>query len=81
MINISAVGDIFLGDYTISLGFGIRSSIKKFGLDYHFGNVKNIFLTMILYFVIWRQSFQIKEGKRIISNPLYVEGKKNMLKC
>ena len=43
MINISAVGDIFLGDYTISLGFGIRSSIKKFGFNYHFGNVKKHF--------------------------------------
>lgn len=44
MIRISAVGDIFLGDYTISLGFGIRSSIKKHGFEYHFGNIKNHFM-------------------------------------
>ena len=43
MIKISAVGDIFLGDYTISLGFGIKSSIRKHGFEFHFGNIKNIF--------------------------------------
>jgi len=43
MIEISAVGDVFLGDYTISLGFGIKSSIKNNGFDYHFENIKNIF--------------------------------------
>lgn len=50
MIKISAVGDIFLGDYTISLGFGIRSSIKKYGFEYHFGNVKKYFTDMDIVF-------------------------------
>ena len=40
MIQINAVGDIFLGDYTISLGFGIRSSIYKYGYEHHFKNVQ-----------------------------------------
>jgi poly-gamma-glutamate synthesis protein (capsule biosynthesis protein) len=40
MIKISAVGDIFLGDYTISLGYGIRSSIYKYGYEHHFKNVR-----------------------------------------
>lgn len=50
MIKISAVGDIFLGDYTISLGFGIKSSIKKTGFDYHFGEIKNIFMDKDIVF-------------------------------
>lgn len=40
MIKINAVGDIFLGDYTISLGFGIRSSIHAYGYEHNFNNVK-----------------------------------------
>ncbi len=40
MIKIIAVGDIFLGDYTISLGYGIRSSISKLGYEYHLEPVK-----------------------------------------
>jgi len=43
MIKISAVGDIFFGDYTISLGFGIKSSIKKHGFEYNFKHVVNCF--------------------------------------
>jgi len=43
MIKISAVGDIFLGDYTISLGFGIKSSIKEKGYQYHFEDITNCF--------------------------------------
>ena len=35
MVKITAVGDMFFGDYTISLGFGMRSSIHKFGYEHH----------------------------------------------
>ena len=41
MIKINAVGDMFFGDYTISLGFGIRSSIYKYGYNHHFKYVEN----------------------------------------
>ena len=40
MIKINAVGDMFFGDYTISLGFGIRSSIYKYGYNHHFKYVE-----------------------------------------
>ena len=40
MIKINAVGDLFLGDYTVSIGFGIRSSIYKYGYEHHLKNVK-----------------------------------------
>lgn len=41
MIKLTAVGDIFLGDYTLSLGYGIRSSIRKTGCDYHLFPIKS----------------------------------------
>jgi poly-gamma-glutamate synthesis protein (capsule biosynthesis protein) len=41
MIRINAVGDIFLGDYTITLGHGVGSSIKKYGYEHNLRHVSN----------------------------------------
>jgi poly-gamma-glutamate synthesis protein (capsule biosynthesis protein) len=40
IIKINAVGDVFLGDYTITLGFGVGSSVERYGVEHNFANVK-----------------------------------------
>ena len=41
-ILIKAVGDISLGDYNMTFGFGVRSKIEKYGSEFIFSNVLKI---------------------------------------
>jgi gamma-polyglutamate biosynthesis protein CapA len=43
VIQITAVGDICLSDHILCSGFGVKSTIGKYGKDYLFQNVKEYF--------------------------------------
>ena len=49
-ITINAVGDISLGDYNMTLGFGVNSKIERYGSEFIFCNVSKILKTANIVF-------------------------------
>ena len=83
-IIIKAVGDISLGDYNMTLGFGVRSKIENYGSKYIFSNISNILQNANIVFgnletPLSSEKIDSKEYKSLIMRapPTSIDGLKS----